>query len=57
MHIGPFAAETENIIKVHRKIAGVGGRLSGRHHEIYLSDFRRASPDKMKTVIRQPYNV
>lgn len=24
------------------------------HHEIYLSDPRKTSPDKMKTVIRHP---
>jgi hypothetical protein len=26
----------------------------GKHHEIYLSDIRRAAPEKWKTVIRQP---
>jgi hypothetical protein len=55
MHIGPYAAEAPNILKIHRKIAEIGGRLSGRHHEIYLSDPNRAAPEKMKTVIRQPY--
>ena len=25
-----------------------------RHHEIYLSDARRATPGKLKTVIRHP---
>ena len=25
-----------------------------RHHEIYLSDPRKADPSKMKTVIRHP---
>jgi len=24
------------------------------HHEIYLSDFRKTSPEKLKTVIRHP---
>jgi 2-polyprenyl-6-methoxyphenol hydroxylase-like FAD-dependent oxidoreductase len=28
--------------------------LRGRHHEIYLSDPRRAAPEKMKTIIRHP---
>jgi hypothetical protein len=31
-----------------------GYRLRGKHHEIYLGDPRRASPEKMKTVLRQP---
>ena len=55
MHIGPYSAEGPNIQKIHQKIAGIGGKLYGKHHEIYLSDPRRVTPDKMKTVIRQPY--
>jgi hypothetical protein len=27
---------------------------NGKHHEIYLSDFRKVSPEKLKTVLRQP---
>ena len=57
MHIGPFAAEGPNIQKLHHKIKEIGGKLTGRHHEIYLSDPRRAAPEKMKTVIRQPYSL
>jgi hypothetical protein len=30
------------------------GKLSGKHHEIYLSDIRKADLAKWKTVIRQP---
>ena len=26
----------------------------GRHHEIYLSDIRKADPSRWKTIIRQP---
>ena len=57
MHIGPYAAEGLNIHRLHQKIAEIGGKLSGKHHEIYLSDPRRVTPDKMKTVLRQPYKV
>ena len=57
MHIGPYSAEGPNIQKLHHKITEIGARLSGRHHEIYLSDPRRAAPDKMKTVVRQPYSL
>jgi len=57
MHIGPYAAEGSNIQKLHHKIKEIGGKLTGRHHEIYLSDPRRAAPDKMKTVVRQPYSL
>jgi hypothetical protein len=27
---------------------------NGKHHEIYMSDPRKASPEKMKTVLRHP---
>ena len=55
MHIGPFSEEGPTIEKVHAFINENGGQLSGKHHEIYLSDIRRAAPEKWKTVIRQPF--
>jgi len=55
MHIGPFNAEGPNIEKLHAFIAAEGAALSGKHHEIYLSDMRRTAPDKLKTLIRQPF--
>ena len=39
--------------RVHAFIDTLGKR-SGKHHEIYLSDIRKADPAKWKTVIRQP---
>jgi hypothetical protein len=57
MHIGPYSAEGPNIQRIHNKIKGIGGKLTGKHHEIYLSDPRRVAPEKMKTVIRQPYSL
>jgi hypothetical protein len=57
MHIGPYSAEGLNIQRIHNKIMEIGGKLSGKHHEIYLSDPRRVTPDKMKTVLRQPYSM
>jgi hypothetical protein len=53
LHVGPFSAEGPTIAKVHAFIASIG-KLSGKHHEIYLSDIRKADPAKWKTVIRQP---
>jgi len=58
MHIGPFSAEGPNIKKVHDHIKEAGGKFDGKvqkHHEIYLSDMRRTSPEKLKTIIRQSY--
>ena len=57
MHIGPFSEEGPNIRRIHNRISELGGKLTGKHHEIYLSDFRRVAPAKMKTVLRQPYTM
>jgi len=53
LHIGPFSAEGPTIERVHQFIAARSG-LTGKHHEIYLSDIRKAAPSKWKTIIRQP---
>jgi len=54
MHLGPYADEGPTVEKLHAFIAEQGRTLRGKHHEIYLSDPRRAAPEKMKTVLRQP---
>lgn len=54
MHIGPYSAEKPTIEKLHHFIAEQGYVPVGKHHEIYLGDPRRAAPDKLKTIIRQP---
>lgn len=54
MHIGPFSTEGPTIERVHAFIAAHGRTRIGNHHEIYLSDIRRADPTKWKTIIRQP---
>ncbi len=54
MHIGPFSEEGPTIEKVHSFIENNGSRRIGKHHEIYLSDIRRAAPEKWKTIVRQP---
>lgn len=53
MHIGPFSEEGPAIERLHQFIAA-RGQLRGKHHEIYLSDIRRAGPAKWKTIVRQP---
>ncbi len=54
MHIGPFSAELPNIELMHNFAFAQGYDLHLKHHEIYLSDFRRAAPEKLKTVLRHP---
>ncbi|MDQ8936522.1 GyrI-like domain-containing protein [Acinetobacter rudis] len=53
MHIGPFSEEGPTIQRVHDFIDAKSTR-SGKHHEIYLSDIRRADPHNWRTIIRQP---
>jgi hypothetical protein len=52
LHIGPFSEEGPTVARVHQYIDSLGKR-TGKHHEIYLSDIRKADPVKWKTVIRQ----
>ena len=54
LHIGPFSEEGPTIERVHQHIADSESERTGKHHEIYLSDIRKAAPEKWKTVIRQP---
>jgi hypothetical protein len=54
LHIGPFSEEGPTIERVHEFIRARGKRI-GKHHEIYLSDLRKAAPEKWKTVVRQPF--
>jgi len=53
LHIGTFSKEGPTIEKVHQFIDS-RSRRTGKHHEIYLSDIRKADPLKWKTIIRQP---
>lgn len=58
MHKGAYDDEPASIEKMKSFVSENGydkdfskGRL---HHEIYLSDPRRCSPEKLRTVIRHP---
>lgn len=53
LHMGPFSDEGPTIEKVHQYIDERSAKR-GKHHEIYLSDIRRAAPGKWRTIIRQP---
>jgi hypothetical protein len=58
MHIGPYATEPATLDRMQEFMRENGLRdnvgPNGKHHEIYLSDPRKAAPDKMKTVLRHP---
>jgi hypothetical protein len=57
LHVGPYADEGPTIERLHTYIRDRGFVFDGRHqkhHEIYLGDPRRAVPEKLRTIIRQP---
>ncbi|MGS2619638.1 GyrI-like domain-containing protein [Micromonospora sp. LZ34] len=55
LHVGSFDDEADVLSQLHHEvIPDQGFRMVGTHHEIYLSDFRRAAPDKQRTILRQP---
>lgn len=53
MHVGPFSEEGPTIERLHQFVRA-RGTPTGRHHEIYLTDIRKADPRRWRTVIRQP---
>jgi len=58
LHVGPFDDEPATVEIMNRYLEenGYDNDFSEHrlHHEIYLSDARKVSPEKWKTVIRHP---
>jgi hypothetical protein len=55
LHVGSFDDEGPVLARMHDEvIPGQGLVPTGRHHEIYLSDFRRVPPERRRTILRQP---
>jgi hypothetical protein len=55
LHIGPFDDEAPLLQRMHEEfLPSHGLRMTGRHHEIYLSDARTVAPEKRRTILRQP---
>ena len=58
VHIGPFDTEGETVKKMDEYALNHGYQTDINnerfHHEIYLSDFRKVEPSKLKTIIRHP---
>ena len=58
MHVGPYDDEPATVSLMHAFMEQQGYVLDitdkRLHHEIYLSDARKVSPEKLKTVIRHP---
>ncbi|MEV7398454.1 GyrI-like domain-containing protein [Aeromicrobium sp. NPDC092404] len=55
LHVGSFDSEAPVLDRLHHEVVPAEGvRLAGKHHEIYLSDFRKVVPEKQRTILRQP---
>lgn len=52
MHIGSYESLYTSGAMLESYAAQRGARITGRHHEINLSDPRRTRPEKLKTVLR-----
>ena len=55
LHIGSYDDEAPVLAAMHDEFIPQNGlRMVGKHHEIYLSDFRKVAPEKLRTILRQP---
>lgn len=55
LHVGSFDDEGPVLERIHSEyLPAQGLRPTGKHHEIYLSDFRRVEPARRRTILRQP---
>jgi len=55
LHVGSFDDEAAVLARLHDEfVPDHGLAMAGRHHEVYLSDFRKVAPEKRRTILRQP---
>jgi hypothetical protein len=55
LHVGSYDDEAGLLRRMHQEfIPAHGFALTGKHHEVYLSDSRKVEPAKRRTILRQP---
>lgn len=54
LHVGPFSTEPESLKVMSDFMDTHQFTKNGLHHEIYLSDFRKTAPEKLRTILREP---
>jgi hypothetical protein len=55
LHVGSFDDEAAVLAQMHDEFVPAHDlEMVGKHHEIYLSDFRKTAPEKRRTILRQP---
>jgi hypothetical protein len=55
LHVGSYDDEAPVLEAMHEDfIPAQSLRMTGKHHEVYLSDPRRTAADRLRTILRQP---
>ncbi|MEC5148216.1 GyrI-like domain-containing protein [Chitinophaga sp. 180180018-2] len=54
LHVGPYSEEPVSLKMMDDYMTQYDLAMNGRHHEVYLSDFRKTVPTKLKTILRHP---
>lgn len=54
LHSGPFDKEPESLLILAGFMNQHNLKRNGFHQEVYLSDFRKTAPEKLKTILREP---
>lgn len=55
LHVGSYDDEAPVLDTMHNDfILARSLQMTGKHHEVYLSDSRRTAADKLRTILRQP---
>lgn len=57
LYTGAYEKEAPTIAEMHKFIKTNGYKTNGKHHEIYLGDPRKTSPEKLQTILRQPIRI
>lgn len=54
LHVGAYDDEGPLIEQMHHEFIPENAlKMTGKHHEIYLSDARRAEPSRLRSILRQ----
>lgn len=54
LHVGPYREEPATRDRLMAFLDEAGYRISGKHHEIYLSNPNRTAAERLKTILRYP---
>jgi hypothetical protein len=54
LYTGAYENEAPKIAEMHKYIKSNGYQAHSKHHEIYLGDPRKTSPERLQTILRQP---